>query len=187
MLKNKDQPAPCPQGEASFSHPHPKGLCGLPVGLISHTGGSPALRQVSRRNGRPLARGLKPKDPRRWVLASFQSQPPEPSPLPTGPQAPPARRCPGALRHMLPAGRAARRSAHCRGGSQPIKSQGFLQPYGPRGEQQCPGPFTSKAAIRGKAPQRIFFFPSAFHSWFKKKKGISNSRARASLMPFDGD
>lgn len=96
---------------------------------------------------------------------------------------------PGAPRHMLPAGRAARRGAHCRGGSQPIKSPGFLQPYGPRGEQQWPGPFTSKAAIRGKAPPENFFFPPQpfIPSLKKKKKGISKSRARASLMPFDGD
>lgn len=33
--------------------------------------------------------------------------------LPARPTVPPARRCPGALRHMLPAGRAARRGAHC--------------------------------------------------------------------------
>lgn len=112
--------------------------------------------------------------------------------LPTRPAAPPAIRCPGAPRHMLPAGRAARRGAPCRGGSQPIKSPGFLQPYGPRGEQQCLGPFTSKAAIRGKAPPEIFFFPPqpfipVFFLSFFFLKGISNSRARASLMPFDGD
>lgn len=75
-----------------------------------------------------------------------------------------------------------------RRGSQPIKSPGFLQPYGPRGEQQCPGPFTSKAAIRGKAPPEIFFFSSQlFIPIFFFFKGIGNSRARASLMPFDGD
>lgn len=86
--------------------------------------------------------------------------------LPARPAAPPARRCPGRLRHMLPAGRTARRGAPCRGGSQPIKSPGFLQPYGPRGEQQCPGPFTSKAAIRGKAPSEIFFLFSLSFLFF---------------------
>lgn len=71
---------------------------------------------------------------------------------------------------MLPAGRAARRGAHCRGCSQRIKSPGFLRPYGPRGEQQCPGPFTSKAAIRGKAPPVNFFFLRLSFLVFKKKR-----------------
>lgn len=127
------------------------------------------------RSGRekPRPRGRRPWGPRGGGRATgcgpcVWSLPPLPiarrSPLPAGPAAPPARRCPGAPRHMLPAGRAARRGTHCRGGSQPIKSPGFLQPYGPRGEQQWPGPFTSKAAIRGKAPPENFFFSTAFHS-----------------------
>lgn len=152
--------------------------------------------EVGTRNRDPGAEAGGPGNAATGCWPCLLSGPPRPSAqlslLPVRPAAPPAIRCPGALRHMLPAGRAARRGAPCRGGSQLIKSPSFLQPYGPRGEQQCLGPFTSKAAIRGKAPPEIFFFPSsAFHSCFLSFffffKGISNSRARASLMPFDGD
>lgn len=52
-----------------------------------------------------------------------------------------------------------------------------------------PGPLHFKSGDQGKgSPRDFFFFFSAFHSYFFFFfKGIGNSRARASLMPFDGD
>ncbi|XP_046509495.1 translation initiation factor IF-2-like [Equus quagga] len=47
---------------------------------------------------------------------------------------------------MLPAGRAARRGAHCRGCSQRIKSPGFLRPYGPRAATEAAPPSPAPSA-----------------------------------------
>lgn len=51
-----------------------------------------------------------------------------------------------------------------------------------------PGPLHFKSGDQGKgSPREFFFFLLSLSFLVLKKKGISNSRARASLMPFDGD
>lgn len=53
-----------------------------------------------------------------------------------------------------------------------------------------PGPLHFKSSDQGKGSPRDFFLLLLSLSFLvkkKKKKGTSNSRAGASLMPFDGD
>jgi hypothetical protein len=157
----------------------PKGLS-VPPSRVSTTRGR-KLCAIPDPSLHPRPRGSLPLGA---SLLSVQARPPGPSPLPARPAVPPARRC------------RAPRDICCPQAARPdvgLTAEAVLspskpgQPYGPRGEQQCPGPFTSKAAIRGKAPPENFFLSLFSLSFLVKKKGISNCRARASLMPFDGD
>lgn len=73
----------------------------------------------------------------------------------------------------------------------PSKAQAFFSRMGREVNNNGRAPSLQKRRSGERLPHRIFFFFFLLHSLSflvkKKKKGISNSRARASLMPFDGD
>jgi hypothetical protein len=72
----------------------------------------------------------------------------------------------------------------------PSKARAFFSLMGHEVNNNARAPSLQKQRSGERLPQRFFFFLLLLSLSFlgkKKKKGTSNSRARASLMPFDGD